>query len=220
MNRGHFVPAYPQYNVLDKRDTPSWDDATRTVIDDRIGTPDEPAWCGAAQWCTLHALCDAIVPQPSDRPRVPLAALVDRKIAKGRSDGYRNAQLPPLQQAWRIGLAALDDESLHHYRAGFADLDERTRVSVIHAMEHGTLTRDAWQKMSSGLFFRERVLHDICTTYYSHPSTWSEIGFGGPANPRGYVRMYFNRRDPWEAVDAAHDEAAGMAGSKETKRAR
>ncbi|WP_233860365.1 gluconate 2-dehydrogenase subunit 3 family protein [Paraburkholderia sp. HD33-4] len=215
MSHGDFVPAYPDYDVLDKRDTPSWDEATRTVIDDRIGTPDAPAWCSPAEWCTLHALCDAIVPQPASRPRVPLAALVDRKIAKGRSDGYRNAQLPPLQQAWRIGLAALEDEGLRHYRAGFADLDERTRISLIQAMEHGTLTRDAWQAMRCDLFFRERVLHDICTTYYSHPSTWSEIGFGGPANPRGYVRMYFNRRDPWEAV-----EASQATGSQETTRAR
>ena len=42
-----------------------------------------------------------------------------------------------------------------------------------------------------------------CTTsrqaYYAHPSAWNEIGFGGPASPRGYVRMDFNRRDPWEA---------------------
>jgi hypothetical protein len=38
--------------------------------------------------------------------------------------------------------------------------------------------------------------------YYSHPHSWSEIGFGGPANPRGYVRMYYDRRDPWEAAEA------------------
>ncbi len=40
---------------------------------------------------------------------------------------------------------------------------------------------------------------DICGAYYSHPFAWNEIGFGGPASPRGYVRMDFNRRDPWEA---------------------
>jgi hypothetical protein len=57
--------------------------------------------------------------------------------------------------------------------------------------------------MPSELFFKERVLHDICGAYYSHPHAWSEIGFGGPANPRGYVRMYFDRRDPWEAAQAA-----------------
>ncbi|MEI5996144.1 gluconate 2-dehydrogenase subunit 3 family protein [Paraburkholderia bengalensis] len=211
-------PAYPGYDVLDKRNSPSWDDATRAVIDERIGTADQPAWCNPDQWRTLRALCAVVVPQPDERPRVPLAALVDRKIASDKRDGYRNARLPRLQDAWRIGLAALDDESRRRHRAAFADLDEAARIGMIQALEHGTLTGDAWQDMPSKLFFKERVLHDICTTYYSHPSTWSQIGFGGPANPRGYVRMVFNRRDPWEAAEASPGDDAHAA--RENGRAR
>jgi hypothetical protein len=56
--------------------------------------------------------------------------------------------------------------------------------------------------MPCNVFFRERVTHDVLAAYYSHPTAWNEIGFGGPAAPRGYVRMYFNRRDPWEAAEA------------------
>ncbi|WP_230686063.1 gluconate 2-dehydrogenase subunit 3 family protein, partial [Burkholderia gladioli] len=56
-----------------------------------------------------------------------------------------------------------------------------------------------WQGLEPKLFFAKRVLQDLAAAYYSHPSAWSEIGFGGPASPRGYVRMDFNRRDPWEA---------------------
>jgi hypothetical protein len=211
------LPAYPDYDVLDKRDSPSWDDATRSVIDDRIDTRDEPAWCTPDEWRTLRALCAVIIPQPRHRPTVPLAALVDRKIAANRTDGYRNASLPGLQQAWRIGLAALDDESHHRYHAAFADIDEHARIGIVQAMEHGTLTREAWRNMSSKLFFKQRVLHDLCTTYYAHPSSWSDIGFGGPANPRGYVRMTFNRRDPWEAVESTGEQAAE---DRETHRAR
>ncbi len=51
-------------------------------------------------------------------------------------------------------------------------------------------------------FFRLSVLRDIVGAYYSHPTAWSELGFGGPASPRGYVRMDFDRRDPWEAIEA------------------
>ncbi|QYD67257.1 gluconate 2-dehydrogenase subunit 3 family protein [Paraburkholderia edwinii] len=211
------LPAYPDYDVLDKRDSPSWDDATRSVIDDRIDTRDEPAWCTPDEWRTLRALCSVIIPQPRHRPAVALAALVDRKIAANRTDGYRNASLPGLQQAWRIGLAALDDESHHRYRAAFADIDEHARIGLVQAMEHGTLTREAWRNMSAKLFFKQRVLHDLCTTYYAHPSSWSDIGFGGPANPRGYVRMTVNRRDPWEAVDSTGEQAAE---ERETRRAR
>ncbi len=51
-------------------------------------------------------------------------------------------------------------------------------------------------------FFRARLLHDVVGAYYAHPSAWNEIGFGGPASPRGYVRMHYDRRDPWEAAEA------------------
>ncbi len=46
------------------------------------------------------------------------------------------------------------------------------------------------------------MIADITHAYYAHPTAWNEIGFGGPASPRGYVRMQLDRRDPWEAAEA------------------
>ena len=46
------------------------------------------------------------------------------------------------------------------------------------------------------------IIPDIVGAYYAHPVAWNEIGFGGPAAPRGYVRLDFDRRDPWEASEA------------------
>jgi hypothetical protein len=56
--------------------------------------------------------------------------------------------------------------------------------------------------MPCDLFFADRVLVDLVSAYYAHPTAWSEMGFGGPAGPRGYVRMDPDERDPWEAVEA------------------
>ncbi|SAL03307.1 gluconate 2-dehydrogenase (acceptor) [Caballeronia arationis] len=193
---------YPAYDVLAKRDTVSWDDATRAVIDERLATPSTPAFCDAAQWRAVTALCACIVPQRSEAPQIPVAALVDAKLAKNSGDGYRDARLPALQEAWRIGLAAVDEESRARFGLPFASIEEVSQIALLQAMERGELVSAAWQGMPSKLFFAERVLHDICSAYYSHPHAWSQIGFGGPANPRGYVRMGFDRRDPWEAVES------------------
>ena len=65
--------------------------------------------------------------------------------------------------------------------------------------------------MASKLFFAKRLLPDIVKAYYSHPTAWSEIGYGGPASPRGYVRMDFDRRDPWEAAEAKPGHEAEAA---------
>ncbi len=33
------------------------------------------------------------------------------------------------------------------------------------------------------------VMRHVCAQFYSHPWAWNEIGFGGPAYPRGYARF-------------------------------
>ena len=55
-----------------------------------------------AEWRTLEALCDRVMPQPKDRPPVPLAAYVDQKMARGQDRGL---SLRPDAAAGR-GLAA------------------------------------------------------------------------------------------------------------------
>jgi len=191
------LPRYPGYDVMSKRDTPSWDDKTREVVDQRLNLPHDPRFFDAAQWKAACALCACIVPQET----VPLPALLDEKLVTGIGDGYRDARLPSMPDAWRIGLAALDAESLARHGLPFASIEHDARIALIQDMQENKLTSEAWQGMPSALFFSKRVLHDICGAYYSHPHAWSEIGFGGPANPRGYVRMYFGRRDPWEAAE-------------------
>jgi hypothetical protein len=40
------------------------------------------------------------------------------------------------------------------------------------------------------------------SAFYSHPWAWDEIGFAGPAYPRGYKNLGIDRRDPFEVKDA------------------
>jgi hypothetical protein len=37
--------------------------------------------------------------------------------------------------------------------------------------------------------------------FYSHPWAWNEIGFPGPAYPRGYIGLGVDTRDTWETAD-------------------
>ena len=196
------VSRYPGYDVLRKRDTPSWDAITRKVIEERLATPSDPRFLDAVQWRALEALCACIAPQRRDRPQIPLAGMIDQRLHKNAGDGFRYARLPPLREAWRIGLAALDLESKALYALPFASIEPDAQHRLLKQMQHGELASAHWHGMDPQLFFNQRVLPDIFGAYYAHPYAWNEIGFGGPANPRGYVRMYFDRRDPWEAAEA------------------
>ncbi|PRE66243.1 gluconate 2-dehydrogenase subunit 3 family protein [Burkholderia multivorans] len=208
--RAAMLPRYPDYDVLAKRDTPSWNDATRRAIDARLKVAaTAPRALDAERFATLGALCARIAPQPAGSDAIPTAALIDARLANDEGDGFRDARLPPLRDAWRIGLAALDAMAHRAHRASFASLDGDTADALLRTVQRGEIEaadRAAWAGMDARTFFAKRVLMDICGAYYSHPYAWNEIGFGGPASPRGYVRMDFNRRDPWEARVGGDDD--------------
>lgn len=195
---------YPGYDVLNKRNTPSWNDQTRRVIDQRLAIDsNRHRFFTDDEWPTLRALCDRILPQTIARPRpVPLAAMIDEKLHGDIGDGYRFAELPPMREAWRRGLAALDAEATTRHNRRFHDLGALHQDAILTAVQNGNVQGAAWRGLPPKSFFTKRVLHDIVSAYYGHPTSWNEIGFGGPASPRGYVRMNFDRRDPWEASEA------------------
>ncbi|MGH7077941.1 MAG: gluconate 2-dehydrogenase subunit 3 family protein, partial [Acetobacteraceae bacterium] len=167
-----------------------------------------PRFFSPAEWTTLTAVCERIMPQPKDRPPVPLAAYVDQKITDRMLDGYRYAAMPPQDQAWRRGLAGLDQAALEAHGSPFHALPADQQDALLRRMQEGELSGQAWGEMPCKLFFEHRVIPDITHVYYAHPVAWNEIGFGGPASPRGYVRMKLDRRDPWEAAEAKPGEAA------------
>ncbi|HVY13967.1 MAG TPA: gluconate 2-dehydrogenase subunit 3 family protein [Rhodopila sp.] len=197
---------YPGYDVLAKRNTPSWNVQTRRVIDRRLAVPREPRFFSQAEFRTLEAIAARIVPQPPDRPPVPVAALIDDRMVRQQHDGYRPPHMPRDDEAWKLGLRAIDAEAEALCGAAFHRLHSARKDEVLQHIERGGGNRSEWGGMPSRTFFHQRLVADIVRAYWSHPAAWSEIGWGGPASPRGYVRMGYDRRDPWEAVEAhPHD---------------
>jgi hypothetical protein len=193
---------YPGYDVLAKWSGPSWNDKTREVITRRLSIAPEPRFFTADEYETVAAIADRIVPQPADRPPVPIAALVDRKLDEQIMDGFRRPGVPRDGEAWRLGLKALNAEAAAAYGKRFSELAEALQDKLLRAAEAGELTSAEWNSLRSEVFFRHRLGRDIVLAYYAHPTAWSEIGWGGPASPRGYVRLDLDERDPWEAAEA------------------
>ena len=193
---------FPGYDVLDKRNTLSWNEATRHAIDQRLSVHPGPRFFTELEWVTLRAVCARILPQPTDRPPVPIAAYVDEKMFRNKIDGYRASALLPQGEAWQAALAALDAAAQEEHSNRFHELSGSEQDALLKRMQDGELTGPLWRGMPSKMFFAKRVLHDITNAYYAHPTAWNEMGFGGPAAPRGYVRLDANQHDPWEAAEA------------------
>ncbi len=192
---------FPGYDVLAKRDTPSWDEPTRRVIDARLATPRVPRFFSEAEWAIADALTRRILPVDDDA--VPLVALLDAKLLADHGDGFRDADMPYMREAWQQGLAALDaDAKSRHEGRGFATLSGDEQDAMLERMQAGEAATDHWGGIDPRKFFTRRVLVDVPALFYCQPAAWNEIGFGGPASPRGYVRLQGDRRDPWEAAEA------------------
>lgn len=201
-----FRSPYPGYDVLEKWDSPSWNDQTRRVVAERLSNVPDRRFLNEREWACLVALCDCAVPQPERADPVPIAPWIDEALYENRQSGTRYAGLPTHREVWRLGLAAVDAEADAAHRRSFADLSDPLRNGLLRAIEQGDAVTSAWRSLPPRTFVREFLLKEVVAIYYAHPAAWNEIGFGGPASPRGYVRLASDRRDPWEAAEVAPDK--------------
>ncbi|PEQ13660.1 hypothetical protein B2G71_04865 [Novosphingobium sp. PC22D] len=192
---------YAHYDVLDKRDTPSWNDKTRQVIDARMSLREADAGIGEARLATLRRLVSRIAPQPERHAPANTVALLAHKIVKDEGEGFRPATLPRLRECWLRGLDAIEAEAQARHGRAFAGLDAERADALLRGIEAGETQASDWIALPARDFWNWRVIPDIVSMHWSHPSLWSAMGFGGPASPRGYVRLDVNRRDPWEAEE-------------------
>ena len=199
-----FQSLYPDYDVLAKWNTPSWNDQTRAVIAKRLNQVPSREFFDELQYKTLEAICDRVVPQPerSARDKVPIAPWLDAKLHKNQTNGTRYVPLPPQRECWQQGMNAVEAEAKVRFERPFHALDQAEQDMLLHAIGNGKVKAPNWGKhLPAKLFFRQVLLREIVEIYYAHPAAWSEIGFGGPASPRGYLRLGTNRHDSWEAEE-------------------
>lgn len=208
MSEERFRSPFPDYDVLAKRDTPSWNQVTRDVVDKRLHHIPPRQFFNEHEWRTLQAISDRLIPQP-DRPEnpVPIVPWIDQKLYQHKSEGYRYADMPPMEQAWRKGLRGIDQESERLFARPFIDLPAAQQDQVLEAVQQGWVHGEAWSGMPAQKFFNSTLLSEVVSIYYAHPEAWSEIGFGGPASPRGYVRLEPGRTDHWEAKEHRDGES-------------
>ena len=194
-----FKTPYPDYDVLDKWDTPSWNEQTRAVVRRRLDELPPRRFLTEEEWALLEAIAARLVPQPDRADPVPIVPWIDDTLAENKTPGYRYADMPPMRDAWRLGLAGIAGEARERHGRDFSALPPEVQDALLRAIQHDDVDARLWGNLPAARFFSELLLKQIVAVYYAHPAAWSEIGFGGPASPRGYVRLGFDERDPWEA---------------------
>jgi hypothetical protein len=179
------IGRYPDFDVLDAVDT--WDEATKKVVLARLEPPGPLRFFTPNEEPILRAFCDTVLAQDCE-PRVPVAEMVDSKLADGRLDGYQYADMPDDRDTWRLVLRGLDHTATQGYQIGFAHCTDDQREAIVAQFAQGRLLGDAWDELNVTRAWSV-VMRAALAAFYSHPWAWNEIGFGGPAYPRGFMRL-------------------------------
>jgi hypothetical protein len=187
-------PRFPGYDVTAQSGT--WDEVTRAVVLRRLDPPPPLRFFTAEEGRTARALTDRLLDQDAAR-RLPVVEVIDGRLADGVGDGYRYADLPEDADAWRRSLMALDDDARAAFGRPFADLDRDGQMDLVEARA----TDDGeWHGLPAGRVFALWMRY-ATAAFYAHPVAWSEMGFGGPAYPRGYKNLGLDKREPWERAE-------------------
>ena len=206
-----FVSRYPHFNVLGKWNTPDWDDQTRAVIRARLEQVPPIRFLTANEVTTLTTIVDRILPQPdrAEAERVPIVPWIDKRLFDDERDGYRQDNLPPQREAWRLALAAIDETARSFFHTRFADLDEASQDMILKRVQQGDPPGSTWRQVPPEVFFKKVLMYSILHIYYAHPAAWNEIGYHGPSSPRGYSRIWDGGVDPWDAAVEEDGDATG-----------
>ncbi|MDK3258728.1 gluconate 2-dehydrogenase subunit 3 family protein [Blastococcus capsensis] len=213
---------YAGFDPLDE--ARNWEDRTREVVFHRLQHAPEIRFFTEREVATLDAIVDRILPQEDREPeaRVPITPFIDQVLFEDDTDGFRKADMPWEQDAWKWGLAGIDETSRARFGADFGALDAERQNEVLSAVQKGQAEGEVWQRLPAGKFFG-KLVQQVISMYYAHPAAWAEIGWPGPASKRGYMRTAYGRIDPWQprpahelpsvALVQANEDGSGAGGS-------
>ncbi len=202
------VGRYPEHDVLAQ--TSHWDELTRAVVLDRVENVPPIRYFDTAEAETLKAFCDVFTAQDAE-PRIPVLAYIDEKLHSGKRDGWRFYDLPDDGELWRRLARGLDDEARLHGVTGFAAATLETQAGIVHRFSKAELHGGVWDTINVARAFSV-IARYVAQAFYSHPWAWNEIGFGGPAYPRGYAAFgspHVGEAEAWEGAESIHLDPVG-----------
>lgn len=197
---------YPGFSTLSQ--SSFWDEATRSVVDNRVQRPPERKFFSTSAWDFWTAVFSHLIPQ-TDRTedrQIPLLPALDDRLAKNQTVGYRYESMPHDRVVYELGIEAIDRECEHRYGGKFLVLPHLQQDLALKVIHDGRpeAAPEIWKKMPVKYFW-QMIMADAIDAYYAHPWAWDEIGFGGPAYPRAYTRLERGEPEPWEVEEQRYD---------------
>ena len=132
-------------------------------------------------------------------PKIPVLKWSTRSCSPDELDGFRlrrHARRP--RDLAARGRAGLDAAARQHGAAISPAPRARSSERSSTRFADGALHGEVWDELAARAW--SVLMRAVLSAFYSHPWAWNEIGFGGPAYPRGYARLGAGQRESWEGA--------------------
>ncbi|MGI8459122.1 MAG: gluconate 2-dehydrogenase subunit 3 family protein [Propionibacteriaceae bacterium] len=192
---GHQPTRFPGFDVLAQVD--HWDPVTAGVVLARLSMPAPLRFFTLVEEAVARPLLDLLLDQHDD-PRIPVLEMIDVRLTEQLTDGWHYADLPEDGLAWRRSLSAIDQDARSRHDSSFAACTGDQQATLVQAVQD--TGDDPWHGMRADRIWSLWTRY-ACTAFYAHPWAWNEIGFSGPAYPRGYKNRGIDAREPYEVPD-------------------
>lgn len=188
---------YPSYDVLSEKE--HWDEHTREIVLKRLGPFGPYKFLDRQEAAMVLAIARHIVDESRKEILDYVVHHLDNTLSSPIGESQRKVGTPNQKVLVREGLKAIDKLAQEQYGGTFAEIEATQQLTILTELQQGTAGHvEEWQLVPQKELF-QKLATDMVNAYYSHPMIWSEIGYGGPAYPRGYVRVEKGLTDPWEA---------------------
>jgi Gluconate 2-dehydrogenase subunit 3 len=179
-----------------------WEDATRKTVSERVDKIPQIRFFSAQEAALLHAVIDRLVPQDdrSEERTIPILPIIDERLYKNSLNGFRYEDMPPDQDAYKLGIKSMKEMAQARFQQSFVELTVHRQELILKSLHDGK--PDPPNPVHR---FWALLMEDCVTAYYAHPWAWDEIGFGGPAYPRGYRRLENGLPEPWERAEQRYE---------------
>ena len=188
---------YPGYDLLKEKD--HWDEHTREIVLKRLGPFPKNKFLKKYEVKLISTIAKHVIYDERKEIIQYIVHHLDSTLSSPVGEGQRKIGTPEQKTLIRGGLKAIDKLAEKIYGLSFMEIDQQQQLTILIDLHTGKAAQiKDWQTIPQKELFK-KLASEITSAYYSHPTVWSEIGYGGPAYPRGYVRVEKGLTDPWEA---------------------
>lgn len=188
---------YPAFDVLKEKD--AWDEYSRSIVLQRL-KPAQPTFLKEHEIRQLRAVSENLLYESRREILDFVVAHIDKQLGSPIGESERKVTVPPQDVLVRRGLEALNASTLAAAGCTFDTCAAQLQAETLQALQkgHAALPPEFADIPQKDLF--KKLLRLAVDALASHPTIWTEIGYPGPAYPRGYYRIERGVHDPWEPV--------------------